>query len=333
MAENFMQSLTDALLEQLPTGIILTDSNGDIVYINKSAEKIRNIRKDALIGHNVLDCHKEQSRQNVRRAIENILSKPDTVYKRMIEDSRNQRYYINTYAGLKDGQNHAIGLTVLTEDITEKRKLEMERSSNYRMMEEQSYNLSLKYHDLIVTSLETITKILEKRDEYTCNHSRNVCRYALKMYEQRYGVGNEYNMLKTAATLHDIGKIGIPDAILYKPDRLAPEEFDVIKKHSIIAEEILKPLDFGSSISLVIRHHHEHLDGSGYPDGLIGDAIPQASRIIAIADAFDAMHSDRPYRKALSYETCLREISDHKGRQFDSEWADVFLELAQTGSL
>ena len=333
MEEFSLKRLTDALLEQLPIGVILTDLSGDMVFINQTAERIRRIRKENLLGHNVLACHGEKTRANVQRAMTTIMAKPETSYQRMVEDNKNQKYYLNTYAGLTDQQNKPIGMAVLTEDITDKRKLELERAAAYQVMEETSYNLSVKYHDLLMTSLETIAKILEKRDAYTCNHSRNVCEYALKMYEYRYGVGNEYHTLKTAATLHDIGKIGIPDTILHKQERLTSEEFSIIQRHSVIAEEILKPLDFGSAISRIVRHHHEHYDGSGYPDGLRGTEIPQASRIIAIADAYDAMNSDRPYRKALPFEQCLREIEFNKSRQFDAEWADVFLELARTGSL
>ena len=251
----------------------------------------------------------------------------------MVDDVANGKFYMNTYTGVVDSENHPIGLAVLTEDVTERRKLELQQASDYKMMEETSNNLRIEYHELLLATLETITKVLEKRDPYTCNHSVNVCKYTLKMYEHRFGIGIEYRTLQTAATLHDIGKVGIPDMILHKPGKLTPEEFDIIKHHPVISEEILKPLDSGGSISKIVRYHHERFDGSGYPDGLDGNDIPMASRLIALADAFDAMYTDRPYRRALSFQSCVDAIKTGRGNQFDPEWVDVFLDLIYTGSL
>ncbi len=333
MKPDELRTLTDVLLEQLPIGVILTDTEGNITLVNKTAERIRHILRDNVVGHNVLDCHTERSKASVTRAVENIMRKPDTVYRRMVDDTRNDRFYINTYAGLMNDEGVAIGMAVLSEDITDKRRLELERATNYQMMEENNAAIRQKYHELMLASLESVMRILEARDRYTCDHSHNVCAYALKMYEYRYGVGNDYHNLRNAASLHDIGKVGIPDEILHKSDRLTAEEFTIIKRHSEMAEAILKPIDSGNAISKIVRHHHERYDGNGYPDGLSGDDIPLASRIIAIADAYEAMSSDRPYRKALSYEQCLAEVSSHAGSQFDPEWSQVLLELASTGSL
>lgn len=333
MDEIAKQFLQDALLEQLPIGVILTDPNGEMVFVNSAAERIRKVQRDALIGRNVLQCHRQSSRDNVSRALDNILKKPKNVYRRMVEDQKNEQYYLNTYAGIADAQGNALGMAVLTEDITEKRKLELERSKTYQMMQETANNLRIQYHDLLTASLETIATILEKRDPYTCNHSNHVCACSLKLYEYRYGVGSDYVTLKTAALLHDIGKIGIPDAILHKPGKLTPDEVRVIRLHAVIAEDILKPLDSGTAISGIVRHHHERFDGSGYPDGLAGSTIPLASRIIAVADTYDAMRSDRPYRAAVPMENCLKEIRAAAGTQLDPEWVEIFLELADTGSL
>ena len=333
MDQTSIRMITDALLEQLPIGVILTDISGDMVFVNSAAEAIRKVRREDLLGHNVLHCHQETSQPNVKRALDHIIEKPESTFRRMVEDAAKGKFYVNTYVGLMDAQRQAIGLAVLSEDVTEKRKLELERANTYRIMQETGDSLRAKYHELLMASLESIAKILEKRDLYTCNHSVNVCAYSLKMYEHRYGIGSDYNAVRTAAMLHDIGKIGIPDEILHKPSRLSSGEFDIIKRHSVIAEEILKPLDAGSNISMIVRHHHEHFDGSGYPDGLAEDSIPEISRIIAIADAYDAMHSDRPYRKALPLQHCLEEVEHNAGKQFDPEWSQVFLELASTGSL
>ena len=333
MEEDAVRKVTDALLEQLPIGVILADTKGKMIYVNQTAEAIRRVKRENLLGHDIRDCHKTESREKVSRAMQNIISKPETKYKRMIEDDANGKFFINTYAGIVDKAGQTLGLAVLTEDVTEKRKLELERATDYRMMQETADSLKNRYHELLMISLESINKLLEKRDAYTGNHSANVCRYAVKLYEQRYGIGVEYETLKNAAILHDIGKIGIPDEVLKKPGKLTTQEYNIIKQHSIIAEDILRPLDAGSNISKIVRHHHEHYDGSGYPDGLAGDSIPMLSRIIAIADAFDAMLSERPYRSAMQYQACINELIQQSGKQFDPKWIDTLLELINTGGL
>ena len=332
MDEEQVKRLTDLLLEQLPLGVILADRNGDMVYINKTAEKIRHIQRENLLGKNVLQCHQEQSQPNVAKALTHIFLKPETVYRRMVDDSANGKYYINTYASVADENNQSVGMAVLTEDVTEKRKLELQRASTYQMLEETTNSIRLKYHDLLVTAMESIAKLLEMRDSYTLNHSVNVCRYAQKMYEFRFGIDQGYQTVRTASSLHDIGKVGVPDDILHKPGKLTAEEYTIIRRHPVIAETILKPLDSGSELSNIVRHHHERYDGLGYPDGLAGKDIPIASRLIALADAYDAMHSDRPYRKGLPDEKCVDEIIACNGTQFDPEWVEVFLELVKTGS-
>ena len=130
-----------------------------------------------------------------------------------------------------------------------------------------------------------------------------------------------------AGLVHDIGKIGIPDLILLKPDRLTPAEFEIIKRHSLIGEEICRPLRSAALLTPAIRHHHERWDGTGYPDGLRATAIPLSARIVAIADAFDAMTTDRPYRPAMSLLEARAILEQGRGTQWDPELAQLFLQL------
>jgi HD-GYP domain-containing protein (c-di-GMP phosphodiesterase class II) len=132
-------------------------------------------------------------------------------------------------------------------------------------------------------------------------------------------------MLQYAAVLHDIGKIGIPGNILNKPEALTREEFDTMAQHTIIGERIISRIDYLVPIARIIRSAHERWDGAGYPDGLQGEEIPLASRILLVCDAFDAMTTDRPYRKALPIETALGELGRNAGTQFDPRVVDVFL--------
>ena len=131
--------------------------------------------------------------------------------------------------------------------------------------------------------------------------------------------------IKTAALLHDIGKIAINDNILNKADRLTREEYEEIKKHPSIGADIISKMDFFKDITIYVRHHHERYDGKGYPDGLVGDDIPIEASILAIADSYDAMTSNRSYRKALTKEEALKEIEVNAGTQFHPLLADVFV--------
>jgi response regulator RpfG family c-di-GMP phosphodiesterase len=165
----------------------------------------------------------------------------------------------------------------------------------------------------IVTSL---TAAIEAKDHYTRGHGERVNYYCMLMVDALGLPEASRRDLKFASVLHDLGKIGIPDAILLKQGRLTPEEKKVMDSHPILTEEIIKPLPFLENVRKIIRSHHERCDGSGYPDGLSSDQISLEGRILAVADAYDAMRSDRSYRKALSLEMAVSELHSGTGTQF-----------------
>ena len=138
---------------------------------------------------------------------------------------------------------------------------------------------------------------------------------------------DDIQKIQSSAPLHDIGKIGIHDSILNKPDKLTKEEFEQIKNHPMIGLNIVMPLGLDPEEQAIIRNHHERWDGKGYPDGLSGKEIPRLSRILGVADAFDAMTSSRAYRKALPFSTCLQELKDKSGTQFDPEVVEAALSV------
>ena len=133
--------------------------------------------------------------------------------------------------------------------------------------------------------------------------------------------------IRKAALLHDLGKICVPDHILMKPDKLSDEEMDIIKKHPLDGAKILEAVEPIRDAKHIIRHHHEFFDGSGYPDGLRGEAIPLGARIIAVADAFGAMTTDRPYRNALSTAEAVKELKQFSGIQFDPHIVEIFISV------
>ncbi len=180
---------------------------------------------------------------------------------------------------------------------------------------------------LFLGSMKALAKSLEAKDEYTKGHSDKVTELATSLGKF---IGLKRKLLgkiELAASLHDIGKIGVKDAVLNKPGRLTEEEYEHVKRHAVLGEEIAKPIIEDKDVTKSIRHHHERFDGKGYPDGLAGDKIPLGGRIIALADAFDAMISGRPYRKAYSKEEAIERVEENAGTQFDPEMATKFLKV------
>lgn len=172
----------------------------------------------------------------------------------------------------------------------------------------------------------TILKALDCKDHYTFGHSMRVCYFSLVLGREMGLSPEELYELELSALFHDIGKIGTPDAILLKPTRLSAEEFEIMKEHPVKSYEILKEFKGFEKIAKNTLHHHERYDGRGYPHKLKGEEIPLLSRIILIADTFDAMTSTRPYRKGLPYEIAYAELEQFKGIQFDPTMTDLFIQ-------
>jgi len=186
------------------------------------------------------------------------------------------------------------------------------------------------YEELKESYLRTIMALataLDAKDHYTHRHSENVTRYAVAIAEELKLTELEIENIRRAGLLHDIGKIGIEDGILSSPRKLTEEEYEQIKKHCATGQEIISSLPFLKEVGLYVRHHHERLNGKGYPDGKKGYEIELPARILAVCDGFDAMTSHRPYRKALSIKEACEELKKNKGTQFDPEIVDTFLKI------
>ena len=176
------------------------------------------------------------------------------------------------------------------------------------------------------TVLQGLVFAIDTKDRYTKRHSEDVARYAVYL-AGRLGLESSVSeVIRTAGLLHDVGKIGIPETILRKPGRLTDDEYDVVKQHVALGESIVRGLVAYDQVRLGIRHHHERWDGHGYLDGLAGDEIPLVARILAVGDAFSAMTTTRPYRKAFSIEEALRRLGDAAGTQLDERLAAAFIE-------
>ena len=182
--------------------------------------------------------------------------------------------------------------------------------------------------DLFRSSIRAIVYAVEAKDRYTRGHTERVTDYTLLIAREMGLDEAELRDLELAALLHDVGKIGIPDSILGKPGRLTDEEYSVIKQHPVRGAKIMSPLKQLQNVIPGIRHHHEFYNGTGYPDGLKGKEIPLMARIIAVGDAFDAMTTDRPYRKGMPIMKAIGILQKDAGTQFDPVVVDAFVNIA-----
>ena len=214
----------------------------------------------------------------------------------------------------------------------EKKRLEEEisayRNHLERLVEERTAKLQQAYRILKkahLDSVKVLAEAIDAKDPYTRGHSDRVTRMSLKIAFQFGFAEDRLESLEYGALLHDIGKIGIKDEVLQKPGALNSEEYQYIQEHPLIGEKIVEGLDFFKDKIPIIRHHHEHFDGSGYPDGLVGETIPLEARIIAVPDAFDAMTSARPHRGMMPLQDVLMELEKCKGTQFDPGVLEIFM--------
>ncbi|MEW6726632.1 MAG: HD-GYP domain-containing protein, partial [Bacillota bacterium] len=190
---------------------------------------------------------------------------------------------------------------------------------------------SISHYMLVINqareTIELLSDTIDERDRYTASHSKRVAEYARMIAEEMGLRTRDIEEIYMAGRVHDLGKIAIPDAILLKSGRLTDEEFAVVKAHPKTSFFLLSRIKMYEQAARLALHHHERMDGKGYPTGLKGESIPLGSRILVVADAYDAMTTDRPYRQALSQEQALCELERHKGTQFDPEVVEAFLSV------
>jgi HD-GYP domain-containing protein (c-di-GMP phosphodiesterase class II) len=191
----------------------------------------------------------------------------------------------------------------------------------------ESAQLVEEQRDQFAQTVSSLARTVEVRDYSTSNHTRRVTDYALLLADELHVLPAERFQLQIGTPLHDIGKVGIDDAVLRKPDRLTTAEFEHMKLHTIKGAAILESINALSPMIPIVRHHHERWDGSGYPDGLHSERIARTARIVAVADAFDAMTSDRPYRRALTAEQAFAELVAKAGTHFDPACVQAFVRM------
>jgi HD-GYP domain-containing protein (c-di-GMP phosphodiesterase class II) len=218
---------------------------------------------------------------------------------------------------------------VRTERQASARQHQLERyAADLREIFKQERSRAQELRDSYKATVRALSNAVEARDAYTGKHAERVTAYGIALAKAA-GIdidtlpGIEFGFL-----LHDVGKVAVPDAILFKPGSLSDDEFAMIAKHPVIGSEILRDVEFLGDGKLVVRHHHERWDGRGYPDRLSGDDIPLAARVFAVADALDALTTDRPYRRGTHFARAREEIRSNAGSQFDPEVVAAFDTIA-----
>lgn len=196
-----------------------------------------------------------------------------------------------------------------------------------------SFENAFLFEDIQKAYYETIKALviaMESKDPYTHGHGERVARYAVRIARTLGLPREEIRIINFFSILHDIGKIGVPEEVLGKPGKLTAREWDLIRRHPAIGESIIEPIEFLRPVRKLLRHHHEWYNGRGYPDRLKGEEIAIAARVLAVADAFDAMQSDRPYRKAFSKDRAIQEIRKASGTQFDPKVVKALVKTYET---
>jgi HD-GYP domain-containing protein (c-di-GMP phosphodiesterase class II) len=179
----------------------------------------------------------------------------------------------------------------------------------------------------IFQSLLGLANALEAKDAYTSGHSSRVSRFSRELALAAGLSQTASETVAQAGLLHDLGKISVPESILSKPGALTPDEWEIMRRHPVTAAQIVAPLEFFDQGAIIVRHHHERYDGSGYPDGLRAEMIPLGARIVAVADVYDALTSDRPYRVRLAHAEAVRYLREQGGRTLDDDLVELFVEL------
>lgn len=260
-----------------------------------------------------------------------------------IDKKNNFQYYIMLVFPIKEIRDHIDMLNknisviliggllllyfLLLGIISKASKKLVKQKEDVELKNEELVEVYKKLNNSFNSTIQVITDAIDARDSYTAGHSNRVMSYSIAIGRKLNMNEESIEQLRLAALLHDIGKIGISDEVLLKPDKLSDNEYEIIKKHPQIATNILKSVDAFNILLPSILHHHERYDGRGYPHNLSAEDIPLNARIISVADTFDAMTSNRPYRKALPFEKAINEIEANKEKQFDPYIASVFIEI------
>ncbi|MGD8539091.1 MAG: HD domain-containing protein [Candidatus Aminicenantes bacterium] len=314
------------MLKSIEDGVIATDKKGNITFMNPLAEALTGWRQTRAIGkplnkvYKILDTKKENERTI---SIKDILTGDENLLPRDIVLASKSGKAIpvdHRAAPITDEAGNTSGVVLAFRDITRQKETEEELIESYDRLKQAMEG-----------TVQAMAYTIETRDPYTAGHQRRVTQLACALAEKMGLPTDVQEGVRMAGDLHDIGKIYVPAEILSKPGKLSEAEYNIIKTHSQVGYDILKTIEFPWPIADIVLQHHERMNGTGYPAGLKGKDILLEARILAVADVIEAMATHRPYRPALSIEVALEEISENKGKLYDSEVVEACLKIFEEG--
>jgi len=318
-------------LEQLPDSVVVADAHDHVVALNARARLIRGSRSDAgivlplLFGSSVTE--------DVEQGLGTLRTGMATEFSVVEGDPATGKIYEHRCVPVKTPGGAYAGTAVTSHDVTDRQLQDARQEARVSGLERQVAGLQDALQERFVDGMITLVDALEARDRYTRGHSTRVAFMAGKVACRVLIHAADVAEIELAARLHDIGKVAVPDRLLDKPSSLTLEEVAIMDTHPLVGESILRPIAQLRNVATIIRNHHERWDGGGYPDGLSGERIPVGSRILALADTFDAMTSQRPYRRSLPAAEAREEIAGHLGTQFDPTIGLAFVDMISAGEI
>ncbi len=282
---------------------------------------LKEAEPDCIIIALVDDPDEQQIREMTKAGVYDYLRKPINIEKLLFLVKKGTEFH-----GLVSA-HHKLSQSFKEQNLS----LQKQNTLLAKRIEESTKNLTRLYEDLRNTYMRTIKVLahaIDARDHYTHSHSENVANYAVLIAEEMRLPAEQVQLIREACELHDLGKIGVEDSILSKPSKLDDKEWESMRKHPLIGAQILEPLSFLDGVIDLVKQHHEHFDGTGYPQGLKGEQILLGARILNLADAYEAMTSARAYRKTpMTKEQAVAEIKKNSGTQFDPKVVEAFLRI------
>lgn len=279
---------------------------------------------------NITESKIQEAIENVRRAVEDsfLLS---TDIREFLTVSVGAAMYPDHGKGLEDVITNAFEAVDICKQSGRNKSLVY--TPNTEIQDEVHQNVQEKIREVYLSSTYALAATIDAKDHYTYGHSNNVAELSVALAKEAGFEGEDIERIRSAGLLHDIGKVGIPESVLLKKGYLTDAEMETMRSHVVQSINIIKHVPNLVDTIPIIISHHERYDGNGYPRGIAGENIPVLGRVICIADAFDAMTTDRPYRKGLSVDQALYELKKHAGTQFDPVLVDKFIAIINRGDL
>jgi PAS domain S-box-containing protein/putative nucleotidyltransferase with HDIG domain len=308
-----------SLSENAPDIIYTLGINGEFTYINPAIEPILGYKPEEIIGKYFVDIARKEEIAKYIESFKQARDQNQTIKEEtvtLLHRDGTERYFSISGALNFDSEGNYIGLVGTFKNMTDIIRSERELKGSLE-----------KLQSAMSSTINAISMIVESRDPYTAGHQRRVAQLAVAIAEELGLPGERIDLIRMGSLIHDIGKIYIPASILTKPTKLGDLEFAMMKTHPTVGYKILNKVNFIPIIVDIVYQHHERMDGSGYPLGISGNEIFLESRIVAVADAVEAMASNRPYRPALGIAFALEEIRRQRGSTLDALVVDVCLKL------